>query len=309
MPLDHYDWIEKREILTYEEIERLVRLSIPLGVQKVRLTGGEPLLRRDLDKLIQRLSQLEGLDELCLTTNGVLLGPDAEQLRHSGLRRVNVSLDTLDPDKFERITKKPNLPKVLEGLRAAQQAGLDPVKVNMVVERGVNDDEIVAMAQFCSEHGFALRYIEFMDVGNANAWNLDRVVTKKEILATLGSHFDLQPAGRHRSSDPATRFQVRGGGPDLGVIASVTEPFCDNCSRARITADGKFVTCLFSQDGTDLKRPLRDRTTDEDLGALLRLIWTGRTDAFSEDRLRAILSDHGYQPQDRHKIEMITLGG
>ena len=257
MPLDDYDWLDKSEVLTFEEITRLARLFIQLGVEKIRLTGGEPLARRDLEQLVKSLSDLDGLRDLCLTTNGSTLAEKAQALKAAGLRRLNVSLDSLKPDRFRRITKRGNLQKVLDGLFVAKEHGFSPIKLNAVIERGVNDDEIIDLVTFSLEHGFAIRFIEFMDVGNANHWQSDTIVPKQEILDIINTRFPLREVGRKGGSAPSVDYQCVDGSGDIGVIASVTEPFCASCTRARLTADGRLVTCLFANTGHNLKVLLR----------------------------------------------------
>src|SRR5216684_2609859 len=309
MPLDEYEWLEKGEILSFEEIARLAALFVQLGVEKIRLTGGEPLVRRDLDKLGAQLSALPGPPELCLTTNGSLLAEKVAALKAAGLCRINVSLDSLDPDKFRRIRKRGDLAQVLEGLFAAKRQGLHPIKINAVIERGVNDDEVLDLVAFAREHGFAIRFIEYMDVGNANQWKSEKMVSKKEILEIINAHFPLRKVGREKGSAPSVDYQFLDGSGDIGVIASVTEPFCSTCTRARLTTDGKFVTCLFAQQGYDLKAMIRSGATDEQLIEVLSSIWLKRKDRYSEERLAALHSPAGYDPKEHKKIEMISLGG
>lgn len=308
MPLDQYEWISKKEILTFEEIARLATLFIQLGVEKIRLTGGEPLVRQNLDRLVGKLSAIEGLKDLCLTTNGALLTDKVEALKQAGLRRINVSLDSLDPEKFRAITKRGDLGKVLEGLSAAKSHGLEPIKLNAVIERGVNDDDIIPLVEFAREHGFAMRFIEYMDVGNANNWTSEKLVPKKEIIAKIHSRYPLKEIGRAQGSAPSVDYEFVDGHGDIGVIASVTEPFCASCTRARITADGKIVTCLFSEVGHDVKAMLRSGASDEEILKLLSSIWMNRSDRYSQERLEA-LQDARYDPKSHKKIEMISLGG
>ena len=308
MPQDEYEWINKKEILTFEEITRLANLFVGLGVEKIRLTGGEPLVRKDLDQLVAKLSAIPRLDDLCLTTNGSLLAEQIEALKAAGLKRVNVSIDTLDNEKFKRMTKRGDLAKVLEGIFAAKKHGLKPIKLNAVVERGVNNDYIIPLVEFCREHGFAMRFIEYMDVGNANNWTHDKLVSKKEILETIGARYPLSEIGRDQGSAPAVDYEFVDGNGDIGVIASVTEPFCASCTRARLTADGKIVTCLFSQGGHDVKKLLRAGASDEELVNLISSIWSRRADRYSEERLQAMRSAN-YDPKSHKKIEMISLGG
>ena len=309
MPLDEYAWIDKREILTFAEIARLATLFVRLGVTKIRLTGGEPLVRRNLHTLIDRLSSISGLEDLCLTTNGSLLAEQVEDLARAGLKRVNVSLDTLDPEKFRRMTKRGNLEQVLAGLFAAKAQGLRPIKINVVVERGVNDDDIIPLAEFARKHEFHIRFIEYMDVGNANNWVTAKTVTKKEILQRIHDHLPLEKFGSNYGNAPAVDYRYEDGRGEVGVIASMTEPFCSNCTRARLTADGKLVTCLFSLRGHDLKMLLRCGATDGEISAMISKIWRGRTDRYSDQRLEAINSRSGYRAKDHPKLEMISLGG
>mgnify|MGYP001602894526 FL=1 len=308
MPLDEYEWVDKKEILTFEEITRLAKIFVQLGVDKIRLTGGEPLVRRDLDLLVGGISQLPGLSDLCLTTNGSLLAEKVEALKDAGLKRINVSIDTLDPEKFQRITKRGDLAKVLEGLFAAKSCGLDPIKINAVIERGVNDDDIVGLVEFSRENGFAIRFIEYMDVGNSNNWTSEKLVSKKEILETVSARFPLREVGRESGSAPSVDYEFLDGRGDLGVIASVTEPFCSTCNRSRLTADGKLVTCLFSQTGHDLKALLRSGSTDREISEFIAGIWEKRKDRYSAERLEALRSS-SYDPKHHKIIEMITLGG
>ena len=308
MPLDEYEWIDKKEILTFEEIARLARLFVGLGVEKIRLTGGEPLVRQDLPVLIEKLSALEGLQDLCLTTNGALLAERIGALKQAGLRRINVSIDTLEPEKFKRMTKRGDLSKVLEGIFAAKNTGLTPIKLNAVVERGVNDDDILPLVEFSRQHGFAMRFIEYMDVGNSNNWTSEKLVPKKEIIEKIHSRYPLREVGRHQGSAPSVDYEFVDGGGDIGVIASVTEPFCSSCTRIRVTADGKIVTCLFSQLGHDVKSHLRGGATDAEIAQLISNLWRSRTDRYSAERLEALKSS-SYDPKSHHKIEMISLGG
>ena len=309
MPLDDYDWLDKSEVLTFEEITRLARLFIQLGVEKIRLTGGEPLARRDLEQLVKSLSDLDGLRDLCLTTNGSTLAEKAQALKAAGLRRLNVSLDSLKPDRFRRITKRGDLQKVLDGLFVAKEHGFSPIKLNAVIERGVNDDEIIDLVTFSLEHGFAIRFIEFMDVGNSNHWQSDTIVPKQEILDIINTRFPLREIGRKGGSAPSVDYQCVDGSGDIGVIASVTEPFCASCTRARLTADGRLVTCLFANTGHNLKVLLRGGASDDRLLDVLQKVWLQRTDRYSEERLAALRSGAGYDPKEHKKIEMISLGG
>lgn len=309
MPFDQYEWIERKEILSFEEIVRLARLFVLLGVEKVKLTGGEPLLRRNLHEMVAGVARLSGLKDLCLTTNGTLLAERAPALAAAGLKRVNVSIDSLDPETYRMMAGADKLAQVLDGLFVAKRCGLEPIKLNAVVVRGVNDKEILDLVEFSRVYGFAIRFIEYMDAGNANDWKSEKLVPKREILQIVHERFPLREIGREHASTPAVGYQFVDGCGDIGVIASVTEPFCATCTRARLTADGKFVTCLFSERGHDLKALLRQGATDDEILALIRSIWSGRADRYSEERYAALNSEQGYQARSRTKIEMIRLGG
>lgn len=309
MPLEAYEPLDRRELLTFEEITRLARIFLRLGVREIRLTGGEPLLRRGLVELVSGLSSLDGLEDLSLTTNGSLLLESLPALASAGLRRINVSLDSLDAERFQRITRSKDLPRVLEALSLARILGLSPVKINTVIMRGVNDTEIPDLVAFCRRHGFWLRFIEFMDAGNVNEWRSELLVPKHEILERVRARFGLRELGRMHGDAPAVDYEFADGGGRLGVIASVTEPFCTSCTRARLTADGKLVTCLFSFRGHDLKGLLRRGADDAAVVEAVRAAWQSRSDRFSEERLAAMNSGSGYSAQSRKKIEMIRLGG
>ena len=306
MPLDEYAWMDRRDILTFAEIIRLATLFVRLGVTKIRLTGGEPLVRRNLDTLVRQLSFIQGLEDLCLTTNGSLLSQQAAALAQAGLKRVNVSIDTLDPEKFKRMTGRGNREQVLAGLFAAKSQGLHPIKINAVVERGINDDDIIPLAEFSRKHGFHLRFIEYMDVGNSNNWVTTKVVPKREILQKIHAQLTLEEFASNCGHAPSVDYRYADGNGEVGVIASMTEPFCSKCTRARLTADGKLVTCLFSLRGHDLKRLLRCGATDKEIIAMISKVWKGRTDRYSDQRLEAIGSDSGYRPGDHRKLEMIS---
>jgi cyclic pyranopterin phosphate synthase len=309
MPLDKYVWIEREEILSFEEITRLTSLFIQLGIDDIRLTGGEPLVRHDLEVLVAKLSALSGLRDLSLTTNGIYLADQVEKLAKAGLKRINVSLDTLNPERYHRITKRGDLTTVVDGLFAAKRQGCRPIKVNAVIERGVNDVDILDLVEFCRENEFALRFIEYMDVGNSNHWKSEKMVSKQEILSIIHGRYPLKEIGRGHGTAPAVDYQYLDGKGDIGVIASVTEPFCSSCTRVRVTADGKLVTCLFSEKGHDLKRLLRSGATDSEMLDFIRGVWGKRSDRYSDERLDAMNSPQGYDSTNRKKIEMISLGG
>jgi cyclic pyranopterin phosphate synthase len=285
----------------------LAGVFVGLGVEKIRLTGGEPLVRRDLHRLVKRLASIEGLD-LSLTTNGALLAEQAEDLHSAGLQRVNVSIDTLKANRFTELTKRGDLNAVLGGLFAAKRVGMAPIKINAVIMRGLNDDEILDLVSMARDNGFEMRFIEYMDVGNANAWSLEKTVTKKEILDTVHARFPVREVGRAKGSAPAVDYEFIDGGGQIGIIGSVTEPFCASCTRVRLTADGRLVTCLFAESGFDLKSMLRSGASNEEMAERIRTIWAGRTDRYSDVRWQQVQSG-GYQPAQHKKIEMITLGG
>jgi len=308
MPLDKYEWMDRSEILTFEEITRLSKLFIRLGVEEVRITGGEPLLRHGLESLVARIAGLDGLKDLSLTTNASLLGEKAAVLAQAGLKRINVSLDTIQPEKFKLMTRRDDLSNVLKGLFAAKRHGIIPLKINSVIQRGVNDDDILELVEFSRQNGFWIRFIEYMDVGNSNNWVSEKMVSKAEILEKIHAQYPLKEIGRHDESAPAVNYQFIDGIGNVGVIASVTEPFCASCTRARLTANGKLVMCLFSDQSCDLKKLMRGGADDGILLAAIRAAWSQRTDRYSEERLEAMNSG-AYQPNQRRKIEMISLGG
>ncbi len=308
MPFEEYTWIERQEVLSFEEIERLARIFVRFGVQKIRLTGGEPLVRKNLQGLIRRLRGVDALTDLSLTTNGALLAEQATVLYAAGLRRINVSIDTLKHDRFRALTKRGNLDEVIAGVLAAKKGGLTHLKLNAVVIRGINDDEILDLVEYARNNGFEMRFIEYMDVGNANAWSLEKTVAKKEILDIVNSRFPVREVGRANGSAPAVDYEFQDGAGEIGIIGSVTEPFCASCTRVRLTADGKLVTCLFAESGFDLKKVLRGGASDEDIAQSIQSIWTSRTDRFSDLRWAEVRRG-GYQPRAHKKIEMITLGG
>jgi cyclic pyranopterin phosphate synthase len=293
-------FLPRRELLTFEEIERAASVFVTLGVHKLRITGGEPLLRRDLEILIGRLAALGDLD-VTLTTNGALLASKAEALAQAGLSRVTVSLDSLDDEVF-RAMNDVDFPvaRVLAGIDAAAGAGL-PVKVNVVVKRGLNEDSVLEIARRFRGTGHAVRFIEFMDVGATNGWRMDDVVPAAEIVATIGAEFPLEPVEAAYRGEVAQRYRYRDGAGEIGVIASVTQPFCGDCTRARLSADGKVYTCLFAIRGHDLRAILRSGASDEELDAAIRAIWERRTDRYSELRTE--------ETSSLRKVEMSYIGG
>jgi len=308
MPFDEYQWIQRNEVLSFEEITRVARLFLEFGIEKVRLTGGEPLVRKQLHELIANLTAIQGLPDITLTTNGALLAAQADALYAAGLRRINISIDTLKHDRFVALTKRGNLDEVLAGIAAAKRVGMAPVKLNAVVIRGTNDDEILDLVEFARNNGCEMRFIEYMDVGNANAWSLEKTVTKREILEIVNARFPVRELGRDHGSAPAVDYEFLDGAGEIGIIGSVTEPFCSSCTRVRLTADGKLVTCLFAESGFDLKALLRSGATDEEIRSEVARLWSMRGDRYSDLRWEQLRSG-AYEARDHKKIEMITLGG
>jgi cyclic pyranopterin phosphate synthase len=295
-----YRFLDRRELLTFEEIERLARTFVAHGVEKIRITGGEPLVRRDLERLVEKLTAIGGLD-LTLTTNGSLLPQKARALREAGLRRVTVSLDSLDDDVFTGMNDVDfPVQRVLEGIDAAAEAGL-PVKVNMVVKRGVNEDSVLPMARLFRERGHILRFIEYMDVGHSNGWRLDDVVPAREIVATVDAEFPIEPEEPTYRGEVARRWRYRDGGGEIGVIASVTQPFCGDCTRARLSAEGRLYTCLFALRGHDLRAVLRGGASEGELHDEIGRIWGHRADRYSEIR--------SANTAELEKVEMSYIGG
>ena len=300
---DRYEFLPRADLLTFEEIARLVRIMVRQGAVKVRLTGGEPLVRNDVERLVGMIAQIDGVDDLTMTTNAYLLADKARALKEAGLQRVTVSLDTLDDDIFRRMNGRDfGTKRVLEGLEAAQRVGLSPIKVNSVVQRGVNDHTLVDLARFCKERGYILRFIEYMDVGNLNGWRLDHVVPADEIVALIGAEMPLEPVESGYRGEVALRYRYRDGGGEMGLIASVTKPFCGDCTRLRLSPEGSIYTCLFSNVGTDLRGPMRSGATDDDLQAIIRGVWSVRSDRYSEERASMT------EPL-RDKVEMYHIGG
>jgi cyclic pyranopterin phosphate synthase len=295
-----YAFLPRRELLTFEEIARLARVFNELGVEKIRLTGGEPLMRRDVERLVAMLAAVPGLD-LTLTTNGAVLAAKARSLKDAGLRRITVSLDSLDDGVF-RAMNDVDFPveRVLDGIETAAAAGL-PVKVNVVVKRGVNEDSVLPMARHFREHGHIVRFIEYMDVGSTNGWRLDDVVPAAEIMAAIDAELPLEPLPPRYPGEVAERYRYRDGSGEIGVIASVTRPFCGACTRARLSADGSLYTCLFATSGHDLRALVRGGASDREIAAAVGGIWRAREDRYSERRSAAT--------KKLAKVEMSYIGG
>ncbi len=280
-----YGFVDRAELLTFEEVTRITRVLTRLGVRKVRITGGEPLVRRNVERLVRMIVSLDGIAEVAMTTNASLLPHKADALREAGLSRITVSLDSLDDETF-RAMSDVNLPVtvVLDGIAAAQQAGFAPIKINTVVKRGVNDTSILALASFGREHGHIVRFIEYMDVGTTNGWQLADVVPAEDIVARIDAVYPLAPAPASCTGEVASRYRYRDGGGEIGVIASVTRPFCRTCARARLSATGELYTCLFAPAGHDLRSLVRSGDSDDELEAFIHRTWQGRIDRYSEVR-------------------------
>jgi cyclic pyranopterin phosphate synthase len=297
-----FQFLERAELLTFEEIARLAQVFVEQGVRKIRLTGGEPLVRRDLPELVGLLAQIPGLADLTLTTNGSLLARLAGPLAAAGLQRVTVSLDSLDDAVFRNMNDVDfPVTRVLEGIAAAEAAGLAPVKVNMVVRRGLNEDSVLPMARYFRERGLILRFIEYMDVGHTNGWHTEDVVPAAEIVAAIDAQMPLEALPPNYPGEVANRWRYRDGGGEIGVIASVTQPFCGACTRARLSAEGLLYTCLFGVRGHDLRGPLRAGASDAELAERIGGLWSGRSDRYSELRSAATVG--------LPKVEMSHIGG
>lgn len=297
-----YPFLKRNELLSFEEIERLTRIFVDsLGVRKIRITGGEPLMRPDLVDLITKINKIDGVDDIAMTTNGSLLPKYALALKEAGLKRVSISLDSLKDDIFGKINGRGvSVQTVLDGIDAASAAGLK-VKINMVVKKGMNDSEIIPMAKYFREKGHILRFIEFMDVGNSNQWKLDDVYSKKQIIKDIHQVMPLEAIEPNYIGEVATRYRYIGSETEIGVISSVSDAFCSTCNRARLSANGMLYTCLFATKGHDIRSPLRDELTDEQLTNQLQAIWNGRKDRYSVERSQTTTS--------RKKIEMSHIGG
>jgi len=299
---DDYPFLPESELLDFDEIARLAKTFAQLGVNKIRLTGGEPLMRRNLHQLIEKLTRIDGINDIALTTNGIFLPRDAKKLKEAGLERVNISLDAIDDEVFQKINGRGVGTKpVLKGIEAAQDAGLE-IKVNMVAKKGMNECQILPMARHFKDTEIILRYIEFMDVGNHNAWDFKNVISKQDIVDLINEEMPLEPAEENYYGEVASRYQYKDGGGEIGVISSVTDSFCGTCTRMRLSADGKLYTCLFASSGYDIKEKLRAGLTDEALNEEITSLWNVRKDRYSDERSER-------KHEDRKKIEMSYIGG
>lgn len=299
---DDFAFLPQSECLSFEEIHRLAKLFVRLGVQKIRLTGGEPLMRRNLSDLVSKILSIDGVEDVGLTTNGLLLGQQAKRLYDAGLRRLNVSVDALNPELFGRMNGRGIKPDfILKQIEYAREIGFE-IKVNMVVQKGVNDSEILPMAAYFKEQGITLRFIEFMDVGNDTGWSYKKVITKKEIYERLRNTYEMEPVDRDYFGEVAKRYRYKDSDAEVGFITSVSESFCSSCTRARLSSDGKFYTCLFASDGFDLRQMLWNGAKDEELLAVITSVWEQRTDRYSDERTEQTANN-------RKKISMSYIGG
>jgi cyclic pyranopterin phosphate synthase len=309
MPADQYHenfrFLHSNERLSFQEIVRLTRLFVRLGVRKIRITGGEPLLRPDIGELVGELSLIDDIEDIALTTNGVLLAQHAAGLKAAGLHRVTVSLDSIDDEVFQRMTGgRGGLERVLDGIRAASDAGLDPVKLNVVVQRGVNDEGVLNLVDHFRGTGVVVRFIEYMDVGTMNHWRPEDTVPSRELLERIGGRFAVTPVDRSYRGEVAERYEYEDGAGEIGFVSSVTEPFCRDCTRARLSSDGKLFNCLFANRGLDLRAAVRGGVDDEELLEIIYRAWRDRADRYSE--LRASLRS---SPEELKRIEMYYIGG
>ena len=304
---EKYEFLPRPHILSFEEIERLTRLFVRIGVSKVRITGGEPLVRANLPDLVSKLCVIDGINDVALTTNGYLLENNAQQLKDAGLNRLTVSLDSIDPDVFKEMSGRPQGPtNTLAGIKTAASLGFKQIKINVVVQRGVNEHTLVDTARYFKGTGAIVRFIEFMDVGTKNGWELSQVFSSGEVIQTINAEFPLEPIEPNYKGEVASRYRYVDGSGEIGVISSVSKPFCGDCTRARLSTDGKLITCLFATGGTDLKTPMRSGATDAELAAIINKVWTGRNDRYSELRSNDTEFEND---SDDSKVEMYYIGG
>ena len=307
---ERYEFLKREALLTFEEIERLTRIFTLLGVSKVRITGGEPLVRAELPQLVAKLRTISGITDLAMTTNGFLLRRYAEDLRDAGLDRVTVSMDSLQEDVFKAMSGRNYGPdKVLDGIAAAHNAGFSPLKINVVVQKGINDHTILETAEYFRQTGDIVRFIEFMDVGNLNSWDRSQVVTGRDIVRAINAEHPLEPIDPNYAGEVANRYRYTDGSGEIGIIASVSQPFCGDCTRARLTTEGRLVTCLFATGGTDSKTPMRDGASDDELLEIIERVWLNRRDRYSEIRSANTTSSNAESLASGEKIEMFRLGG
>ena len=303
---ERYQFLPKPQLLSFEEIARLTRIIVRLGAVKLRLTGGEPLLRQDIERLVSMLDSIEGVDDLAMTTNAYLLPQKIDALRAAGLKRLTISMDTLDDDIFRQMNGgRSGVEKVLEGIAAAETAGYTPLKINCVAQRGVNDHTLIDLARFFKARGHILRFIEYMDVGNKNNWKMEQVVSGREIVERIHAAMPLEAVASNYFGEVARRYRYVDGGGEIGVICSVTQPFCGSCTRMRLSPEGQIFTCLFAIEGASLRDPLRAGASDDELEDIIRQTWGDRIDRYSE--IRSSLTEEARDR--RNKVEMYHIGG
>ena len=299
---DRYEFLPRADLLTFEEITRIVNIAVGLGVTKVRITGGEPLVRQNIEQLVGMIASVEGVEDLAMTTNAYLLSGYAQKLKDAGLHRITVSLDSLDDDIFQKMNGRGfSTARVLDGIKAAKEAGLNPIKINAVVQKGVNNHTVVGLAEWCRSNGHTPRFIEYMDVGTLNDWKLEQVVSANEIVDLIRQRFPADPVGPTYPGEVAKRYRYKDGQGEFGVISSVSQPFCGDCSRMRLSPEGKAVTCLFAESGTDIRKWLRNGSTDDEIRNTIIGIWGKREDRYSEERSEKTVK--------RKKVEMYHIGG
>ena len=299
---ERYQFLPRNDLLTFEEITRIVNITVGLGVKKVRITGGEPLVRQDVEKLVSMISRINGVEDLAMTTNAYLLSGMAQTLKDAGLHRITVSMDSVDDDVFQRMNGRGfGTAKVMNGIDSAKRAGFNPIKINAVVQKGINDHTLVDLAKWCRDNGHIPRFIEYMDVGTLNEWKLDEVLPAKEIVRIIGEELPVEQLDPAYVGEVARRYRYLDDKGEFGVISSVTQPFCGDCTRLRLSPEGRIVTCLFAETGTDLREPMRNGATDEQVSDIIQGTWRVREDRYSEERTT--------MNEPRSKVEMYHIGG
>ena len=299
---ERYQFLPRNDLLTFEEITRIVNITVSLGVKKVRITGGEPLVRQDVEKLVSMISRINGVEDLAMTTNAYLLSGIAQTLKDAGLHRITVSMDSVDDDVFQRMNGRGfGTAKVMNGIDSAKRAGFNPIKINAVVQKGINDHTLVDLAKWCRYNGHIPRFIEYMDVGTLNEWKLDEVLPADEIVRIIGEELPVEQLNPAYVGEVARRYRYLDDKGEFGVISSVTQPFCGDCTRLRLSPEGRLVTCLFAESGTDLREPMRNGATDEQVSDIIQGTWSVREDRYSEERTT--------MNEPRGKVEMYHIGG
>ena len=299
---ERYQFLPRNDLLSFEEITRIVNITVGLGVKKVRITGGEPLVRQDVEKLVSMISRINGVEDLAMTTNAYLLSGMAQTLKDAGLHRITVSMDSVDDDVFQRMNGRGfGTAKVMNGIDSAKRAGFNPIKINAVVQKGINDHTLVDLAKWCRDNGHIPRFIEYMDVGTLNEWKLDEVLPASEIVRIIGEELPVEQLDPAYVGEVARRYRYLDDKGEFGVISSVTQPFCGDCTRLRLSPEGRIVTCLFAETGTDLREPMRNGATDEQVSDIIQGTWRVREDRYSEERTT--------MNEPRSKVEMYHIGG